>query len=239
MNDYAVYMHVFPNGKRYIGITCQKPIEKRWYSKGTGYKQCPKMWSAIQKYGWENVEHIVLFEGLVKEDAAQKEISLIKEYDTIKNGYNIENGGNVTGTHSEETKRKISLANKGRIVSEETKEKMRNRLPLIGAKNPFYGHHHSEKTKLEHSAFMIGNQYNKGNHHTDEFKKMKSKQMHEAYKDGKNPRCKKVLMIKPNGSQEIFWSLRKAAEAAGVSPACMYKYITKGTVKNGCEWRYE
>ena len=63
---YSVYMHIFPNGKRYIGITSQKPVEKRWYSTGGGYRKCNKMWKAIQKYGWENVEHIVLYENLSK-----------------------------------------------------------------------------------------------------------------------------------------------------------------------------
>lgn len=237
--SYSVYMHIFPNGKKYIGITCQHPIKKRWTSTGIGYKKCPKMWQAIQKYGWDNVEHIVLYENLSKEMAEDKEIQLIKEHDSIKNGYNIENGGNVQGTHSEETKCKISESNKGRIVSETTREKMRAREKLIGDKNPFYGRHHSEKTKTEHAAFMMGNQYNKGNHHTDAFKQWKSAQMSKKYSEGGNPRCKRVVMSKPNGAEEVFYSLRKAAEVVGISPAALCKYIQKGIVVNGCKWRYE
>lgn len=235
---YSVYMHIFPNGKRYIGITSQQPVEKRWYSNGSGYKQCPKMWKAIQKYGWENVEHHVLYEGLPQAMAEAVEIRLIQEFDTIKNGYNIENGGNVTGSHSEETKQKISIANKGKTVSEATREKLRNRERLTGINNPFYGRHHSEKTKSEHAAFMMGNQYNKGKHHTVEFKEWKSRQMHEKYKDGGNPRCKQIQMVKPNGSVELFYSLRKASEVAGVSPAYMHKCINNEKLLNGCTWRY-
>jgi len=232
-------MHVFPNGKKYIGITSQKPIEKRWYSTGTGYRKCPKMWNAILRYGWESVEHVVLFEDLPQSVAEAAEMALIEEHDTIRNGYNIERGGNVTGTHSEETKRKIGAANKGKIVSEETRRK----LSLInkgktGAKNAFFGRHHTEAVKREHSAFMMGNQYNKGNHHTAEFKAWKSEQMHEKYKDGGNPKCKAVQMTKPNGSVEIFYSLRKAAEVAGVSPAAMHKYIYSEKTINGCKWGY-
>lgn len=210
MRTYSVYMHIFPNGKRYIGITCQKP-ESRWRS-GKGYALSPKIRNAIQKYGWENVNHVILYENLPKAMAEATEIRLIKEYDTIRNGYNIENGGNVLGTHSEETRRKIVEANRRRIVSEETKR--------------------------EHSVFMMGNQYNKGHHHTEEFKRMKSQQMHEKYKDGGNPRCKQIQMVKPNGSIEVFYSLRKAAEVANVSPACMHKYINNETIVNGCRWRY-
>lgn len=236
---YSVYMHIFPNGKKYIGITSQHPIEKRWSSSGSGYRQCPKMWAAIQKYGWGNVDHIVLHENLSKGMAEAEEIRLIKEHDSIRNGYNIDNGGNVQGSHSEETKRKISEANKGKVVSEETREKLRAREKQTGDKNSFYGRHHSEKTKTEHAAFMMGNQYNKGNHHTDAFKEWKSEQMHEKYTCGGNPRCKKVVMSKPNGSEELFYSLRKAAEVAGVSPAAMCKYINEGKVINGCRWRYQ
>lgn len=236
---FSVYMHVFPNGKRYIGITSQKPIEKRWTSTGSGYKRCPKMWNAIKRFGWENVEHVVLYEGLEKSVAEAAEIALIAENDTIRNGYNIEHGGNVIGSHSEETRRRISEANKGRIVSEETRQK----LSLInkgktGDKNAFFGRHHTEAVRREHSAFMVGNQYNKGNHHTAEFKAWKSEQMHEKYKDGGNPKCKAVRMTKPNGSVEVFYSLRKAAEVAGVSPAAMHKYIHEERTINGCKWGY-
>ena len=41
MNNYTVYCHIFPNGKRYVGITKQKP-EYRW-DNGNGYRNCTKM----------------------------------------------------------------------------------------------------------------------------------------------------------------------------------------------------
>ena len=65
---YCVYMHIFPNQKRYIGQTCQKP-ERRWNNNGSGYlgkrkngeyKQ-PLIANAIQQYGWENIKHEILF----------------------------------------------------------------------------------------------------------------------------------------------------------------------------------
>ena len=61
--NYCVYQHTNKiNGKIYIGITCQKP-EKRWGSQGRKYEECPYFWKAIQKYGWENFEHKILFDG--------------------------------------------------------------------------------------------------------------------------------------------------------------------------------
>ena len=95
MNNWYVYIHIFPNGKKYIGITCQNPIN-RWRKDGSGYKEQPLMWKAIKKYGWNNIEHKILLEGLSKEEAEQKETELIKEFDTLvenKKGYNVQNGG--------------------------------------------------------------------------------------------------------------------------------------------------
>lgn len=145
-NNYCVYMHRnMINDKKYIGITCQKP-ERRWQN-GYGYKT-KYFYNAIQKYGWDNFEHIVLHDNLSFEDAKQLEIKYITElhtciYDSECNGYNATFGGDgcVGYKHSKETKKKfknriiseetrrkisitVSKANKGRIVSEETRRKL-------------------------------------------------------------------------------------------------------------------
>jgi len=107
--SYIVYMHENKeNHKKYIGITKQS-LKKR-SRKGEGYKGCSKFYSAIQKYGWNNFKHIILFRGLTKEEAEQKEIELIKEYNTQIDGYNIANGGSAS-VMTEETKEKLSRAN--------------------------------------------------------------------------------------------------------------------------------
>lgn len=112
-NNYTVYMHISPSGKKYIGITKQKP-NARW-GKGNGYKGNPYFYKAIKKYGWDNFWHIILFSGLSKSDAETIEIALIKELKTTNRnyGYNIENGGNCCGTHSAETRAKIGAKSKG------------------------------------------------------------------------------------------------------------------------------
>lgn len=127
MNEYKIYKLIFPNGKVYIGQTKQE-IQKRWGFQEKGYKNCPKVYNAILKYGWENVKKEILYDKLNHNDANMLEIKLITEvYNSNNNnfGYNIENGGNTIGTHSEETKRKIGEGNKGKIVSLETREKIR------------------------------------------------------------------------------------------------------------------
>ena len=54
--------HTSPKGKSYIGIT--KNTNKRFGTNGNGYKNQPKFWNAIQKYGWENFTHEIIEDNL-------------------------------------------------------------------------------------------------------------------------------------------------------------------------------
>lgn len=91
-HNYYLYCHTNKiNGKKYIGISLQKPSH-RWQN-GRGYKDCPKFNKAIQKYGWDNFEHEILLEHLTQQEASQYEKEYISKYNTIDNGYNILQGG--------------------------------------------------------------------------------------------------------------------------------------------------
>ena len=112
---YVVYRHIFPNGKSYIGITCAKPYDKRW-KHGKGYRSQPKVYRAILKYGWGNISHEIIASDVNSNDANRIEQESIAKYDSVTNGYNIAiGGGGCNGFHhSDETKRKISEANRGK-----------------------------------------------------------------------------------------------------------------------------
>jgi len=94
MKSYLIYKHTNKvNGKCYIGQTCQDP-KRRWGKDGNGYKnKHKKFWRAIQKYGWDNFTHDILYTGLTLEEANTLEQQLIEFYNSIKNGYNISEGG--------------------------------------------------------------------------------------------------------------------------------------------------
>lgn len=122
MNNYTVYIHRNKiNNKTYIGITKQKP-EDRW-REGLGYKTQKKFWKAIQKYGWNNFEHIIFSTNLSEKEASLLEQDLIKKFDSIKNGYNVSPGGSTTN-HSQETLEKMRQSMLGKKCSEQTKEKI-------------------------------------------------------------------------------------------------------------------
>lgn len=94
-NNYCIYIHTNKiNGKIYVGMTCQKPL-KRWGQRGQNYKECPYFWSAIQKYGWQNFEHIIIKDNLTREQALELEVNTIAERNSrnAKYGYNISVGG--------------------------------------------------------------------------------------------------------------------------------------------------
>lgn len=181
---YIVYIHTCPNSKVYIGITNRKP-EIRW-NNGKGYTYNLHFWHAIQKYGWDNIKHEILFEGLTEDEAKNKEKELIAKYKSNngKYGYNLTEGGDGTygykhtdktkekcrqarlgktpwnkGKHTtEEAKEKSRLSHSGKHHTEQTKEKIRQ--GMLGENNPMYGKHMSEEWKRKQSERMKGK--NKG-----------------------------------------------------------------------------
>lgn len=113
MNNYTVYCHENRiNGKRYVGITHLSP-RRRW-NNGRGYKLNSHFTSAINKYGWEEFDHHILYEGLSKEEACEKEKYLIQKWNLCdpEYGYNNTYGGEH-GLMSEHTRKKMSEAQKG------------------------------------------------------------------------------------------------------------------------------
>ena len=194
-NNYTVYMHKNKiNGKVYIGTSRQQPIKRRW-RQGSTYKECSKFYKDIQKYGFDNFEHIILFENLNQKEAFSKEIELIKKYDSINNGYNILKGGNLsnTGIHfTQEHKQKIGFANKGK-------------------KNGMYGKKLSQKRKDEISKKSREQWLNK---------EFREKIIHIT-KYEKN-HFRKVICLETN---EIFFSIAEASRKYNLHvPEYVLKY---------------
>lgn len=137
---WVVYMHIFPNEKKYIGITSRDPFY-RWVEGGKGYKQQSLIWNAIQKHGWENVDHVIVKEAYTRKEAEQYERHLIREFktDNREYGYNVESGGHCA---------------RGYKLSEETRKKMS--VSRTGEKNWIYGKHLTEETKKKLSEAHKG-----------------------------------------------------------------------------------
>ena len=235
MRNYTVYKHTSPNGKVYIGITSQG-VEQRWGYNGYGYYGQP-FFSAILKYGWDNIKHEILYTNLTKEEAEEKEIELIKQYNSNKShcGYNADNGGFSVGRCGEQTKRKISEATKGRIpwnkgIPRTEEEKRKMSLSHIGKtkgeKNGNYGKPMSEEAKRKSSEAHKGKTpWNKG---------------------GSIPESQKRLIKERNSKSVIcvetgvaFASILDASKSIGVTITAIANCL-KGRTKTsgGYHWRY-
>lgn len=133
MDKYSLYIHTNKtNGKRYVGITKQDP-ERRWGVNGSHYKESPHLYSAIQKYGWDNFEHEIIHSGMTRDDACLLEKHYISHFKTQDRqyGYNSFEGGSAP-TIPQDVREKMSksmMGNQnclGRVTSEETKRKIRD-----------------------------------------------------------------------------------------------------------------
>lgn len=197
--NYCVYKHTSPSNKVYIGITCQKP-EHRWGKDGNGYIRCTRFYNAIQKYGWDNILHEILFTNLSKEEACEKEIELIAFYKSNQRefGYNLSLGGE-SGTngyhHTEDVKARMSETHKGQKLSDEQKRKMSE-----SAKGKFHwwqvGKHLSEETRQKIGNAQRGElNHMWGKHHSEE----RNKKVSIAVKEWKLKMSTAYKEYKANG----------------------------------------
>lgn len=93
-NDKKYIVYIYRNtvnGKLYVGQTCN--IKKRCTE--NSYKGSNYFYHAIQKYGFDNFEQIIVKEDLTKELADYWEKLFIKFFDCTNHsyGYNISSGG--------------------------------------------------------------------------------------------------------------------------------------------------
>lgn len=216
LTNWCVYMHENRvNGKKYIGITSQKPT-KRW-ANGLGYAGCPKFYNAILKHGWDAFRHDLLFTDLSQEEAERLEVELIAKYKTQdpKYGYNLSaGGGGCTGyklTEDQIARQKAAL--KGRVFSDEHKQHIKeNHADISGCNHPNYG----KKLKPETIKKIVENR--------------------ACTSRGKHLQARRVLCIETG---RIFDCVRDAAEFIGryhntVSVALNKSNRTAG----GYHWRY-
>lgn len=173
MKTYILYKHTSPDGRIYVGITSQKNPKVRWQG-GCGYKNNSYFSRAIQKYGWENFDHEIIFNDLTESDAKRFEKYYIRIYKSNirKYGFNISSGGeSKSGTQiSEWQKQRIREGIKNKIVTDITRKKLSEsqkknwkdsrfvqhmREINLGVNNPNYGKHVTDDGKRKRGAKEI------------------------------------------------------------------------------------
>lgn len=114
------------NNKKYIGQSAS--IEERWYRHSVDYKRLTDryLYRAMNKYGFNNFKFEILETDIDISLIHEKEKHWIKELNTkAPYGYNMTDGGEGSFNRlvSEETKEKLRQANLGKTASDETKKK--------------------------------------------------------------------------------------------------------------------
>lgn len=160
------------NGKRYVGITCRgyrERFKEHIHEALNGSKTI--LHNAIRKYGINNFDLMLLESNVPDELIGGREQHYIALYNTFYAsgiGYNMtEGGGGMAGyKHTEDTKHKISESLQGHKFPESRNRKIQEAMTgrvykpewraalsqsrlgrFTKEENPFYGKHHSEKTK--------------------------------------------------------------------------------------------
>lgn len=208
---WNVYKHTNKiNNKCYIGITSQDPVQ-RWGNNGNKYTHHTKFWPAIQKYGWNNFTHEVLYTGLTKEEACQKEQELIKFYDSYNNGYNASLGG--------------ESGSNGCNKEPQNRQKIKEGMKKFLQENP-------EALQRRINQLLSANQENRVNKIKEYYADLSPEERYERQRK----RFKKVQCIETG---EIFESVKKAAIWCNRDPGSV-THCLKGDTKTcaGYHWRY-
>lgn len=211
---YVLYIHITPNKKVYIGISSKSNINERWRS-GRGYQNNTYFYRAILKYGWKNIEHKILFDGLTEEEAKQKEIETIAKYksNNKKFGYNLSIGGESSYGYKH-TKEQIEKQKKNRSKPQYTED---TRLKMsVASKKNWENPQYKEKMKEIHrESFKNGRiVHNKGKHLSIETKQ-------------KLRQTRKVKPIKCLETNEIYRGTRDVAEKLNVDRRKVMRILRK------------
>ena len=146
------------NGKKYLG---------KHNGKNGGYLGSGKaLKDAIKKYGQENFKKEIVQEFFSDKEAYEYEKQLSEKFNVVSdaNWYNMMIGGEGFQSgklhpmfqipKSEEHKKKLSLANQGKILSDEIKNKIKH--SMIGEKNPMYGRKGNNHPSSGHTKTVQG-----------------------------------------------------------------------------------
>lgn len=149
----GIYKITSPTGRVYIGQSIDIDRRFRFY-RNMNCKYQPVLFSSFKKYGVDT-HSFEIIEECVEKLLDIKERFWQEFYDVLNGGLNC----NLTETsdkpkrHSEETKKKISESNKGKLVSKESRQKMSEtkKKTTLGENNSFYGKKHTDEFKQQRS----------------------------------------------------------------------------------------
>jgi len=224
-----VYAATSPTGKQYVGQTVHSLKVRKTQHKSnakTG-KRRSYFLPALVKYGFENFTWDTLETCLSLEELNKGEIFWIEELNTLSpNGYNLNMGGEAGGLPSEETKRRMSIAQKKRAsFPEETRKRMgmaqKKRAPASEEtrrkiSKTLMGHSMSEETRQKISKTKLTRKYVI----SEETRKRMSRKGKKAYWYGKHhsPETKEKIRLATTGKKQSQETIKKRVATMKKNP---------------------
>ena len=234
------------NGKMYFGKT-ENDFDTRYCGNILKRTHNEHLKRSIKKYGIENFEINEQFDiAYTEDDLWDLEDMYICLYDTLDSryGYNKRRSGSKhkgNGKLSEESRKKMSEARKGKTLSEEHKHKLSE--SHKGEKNGFHGKSHTEETKRKiseahkgeksywygkkhseetkhktsesHKGKMVGEDNPMyGKKHSEEARHKMSEALKGKYTGSKSGRAKKVICLE---TKQVFNTIKEAGEWCGTN----------------------
>lgn len=215
--EVILYVHTnLSNGKRYVGITTQKP-ENRW-RKGRGYQKCVLFYNAIQKYGWDGFSHdiVAVFDNMKEASNAEKNLIAELKSNNDAYGYNLEAGGHDKGEVAVSTREKLRILGRRK---HDVKSIEKSAAAHRGLK-------HTDETKRKMSTSQ------KAFWQTEEGQEIARK------RSGKI--SKRVFCVSADGEKITFDSITEAARCVGVSASNISRACSGTSAKcANMMWGYE
>lgn len=197
--NYVVYkLTNIINNKVYIGLS--KNVKVRWSYNGIHYKKSPKIFNAINKYGWDNFKKEIIKDDLTREEACLLEIETIELYKSRnrKFGYNIAKGGN------------------GGVIY------LKHPKGMLGKKQTEYQKKSHSKWALDKNNNCMTNGkvvWGKTHKHPKGMKGKKQTEHQKRVAKNNKHRCKKIKASFKNGEIIIFNSLNECCDYINLQPS--------------------
>ena len=252
------------NNKIYIGQTTQ-PLNCRWNDHCHSKRKNNAITNAIRKYGKDNFSIEVLATVYKTDDLNRLEKFYIEEFNSLApKGYNLKTGGQDHNRYTDESKKKMSSARIGTTMPIDVRKKISKTHKQRFKDNPLLSQQRSEMVKKAWTdpQYRINKSIKQKEYWSDDINRKRhsaigkqlvsdpeylkkvsngvkkaqqrpevKQRMEQFYKT----KCKKVI----NDLQEIFDSIKDAAEAYGIQSSSITKQI-QGEYKTAGKrtWKY-